>query len=65
MALPEYQAGGGFAFEGGVHANYYFSRNLRLALSVNYEHLVEDVADSPLAEDDHVVAWFSGLAWTF
>lgn len=65
MALPEYQAGGGFSFEGGVRANYYVSRSLRIAVSVNYEHLVDDVAGSPLAEDDHVVAWFSGLAWSF
>jgi outer membrane protein len=64
-ALPSYRAGGGFAFEGGLLANYYFSRNLRLGVSLNYEHLADDVAASPLAEDDYVFAWFSGLAWTF
>ena len=65
VALPAYQAGGGFAFEGGLQTNYYFRRNLRLALSVNYERLSDEVADSPLAQDDYVLAWFSGLAWTF
>jgi outer membrane protein len=64
-ALPEYHAGGGFAFEGGLVTNYYLSRNLRLAVSVNYERLAGDVADSPLSEDDYVLAYFSGLAWTF
>jgi MipA family protein len=64
-ALPAYRAGGGFAFEGGLLANYYFSRNLRLGVSLNYEHLADDVAASPLAADDYVFAWFSGLAWTF
>jgi outer membrane protein len=64
-ALPEYHAGGGFAFEGGLVTNYYLSRNLRLAVSVNYERLAPDVADSPLSEDDYVLAYFSGLAWTF
>ena len=64
-ALPAYSAGGGFNFEGGLLANYYFSRNLRLGVSLNYEHLADDIAASPLVEDDYVFAWFSGLAWTF
>jgi outer membrane protein len=65
FALPAYQAGDGLGFEGGVVSNYYLSRNLRIALSVNYERLAHDVAASPLAEEDHVLAYFSGLAWTF
>ncbi len=64
-ALPEYRAGSGFNFEGGLVANYYLSRHLRLAMSVNYEKLANEIADSPLAEDDYVLAYFSGLAWTF
>ena len=46
-------------------ANYHLTRNLRLALSLNYERLADDVAASPLAEESHVLAYFSGLAWTF
>jgi len=65
LALPEYHAGGGFGFEGGLVTNYYLTRHLRLALSVNYERLVDDVAESPLSEDDYVLGYFSGLAWTF
>jgi len=64
-ALLEYHAGAGFNLEGGLVANYYISRNLRLALSFNYERLADDIADSPLSEDDYVMAYFSGLAWTF
>jgi outer membrane protein len=65
VALPQYSAGAGFAFQGGALANYYISRNLRLAVSLNYERLPDSVARSPLAEDDYVLAYFSGLAWTF
>jgi outer membrane protein len=65
IALPQYSAGAGFAFQGGALANYYISRNLRLAVSLNYERLPDDVAESPLADDDYVLAYFSGLAWTF
>ncbi len=65
LALPEYRAGAGFAFQGGLLANYYLTRNLRLAVSLNYERLPDDVAASPLAEDDYVMGYFSGLAWTF
>jgi outer membrane protein len=64
-ALPEYRADDGFGFEGGLVANYHLSRNLRIALSVNYERLADEVAASPLAEDEYVFAYFSGLAWTF
>jgi outer membrane protein len=65
IALPAYHAEGGFAFQGGLLTNYYLSRNLRVALSLNYERLPDDVAASPLAEDKYVFAYFSGLAWTF
>jgi MipA family protein len=64
-ALPEYHAGAGFNLEGGLVTSYYFTRNLRLALSLNYERLADEVASSPLAEDDYVMAYFSGLAWMF
>jgi outer membrane protein len=65
VALPEYQAGGGFGAEIGLRAVYFLSRNLRVAVSMNYERLADEVAASPLAEDDHVIGYFSGLAWTF
>jgi len=64
-ALPEYHAGDGFNLEGGLVANYHITRHLRFALSVNYERLSDEIASSPLAEEDHVFAYFSGLAWTF
>jgi len=65
IALPEYHAGAGLNFEGGLVANYYFSRNLRFAMSVNYERLSDEIVGSPLTEENHVLAYFSGLAWTF
>ena len=64
-ALPEYHPGDGFNLEGGLVANYHITRHLRFALSVNYERLSDEIAASPLAEEDHVFAYFSGLAWTF
>jgi len=64
-ALPEYHPGDGINLEGGLVANYHFTRNQRFAVSVNYERLSDDIASSPLAEEDHVLAYFSGLAWTF
>jgi MipA family protein len=64
-ALPEYHAGAGVNLEGGLVTNYYLTRHLRFALSVNYERLADQIAASPLAEDDYVMAYFSGFAWTF
>jgi MipA family protein len=63
--LPVYAVGGGLSWEGGLRANYYVTKKLRFALSVNYERLQDAVAASPLAEEDHVFGYFSGLAWTF
>ena len=65
IALPEYHPQGGVGFEGGLVASYHFTRNLRFAVSFNYERLVDENASSPLAAEDHVMAYFSGLAWTF
>lgn len=65
VALPEYHPRDGMGYEGGLVASYHFTRNLRFAVSFNYERLAEENAASPLAEEDHVTAWFSGLAWTF
>lgn len=64
-ALPEYHAGAGVNLDGGLVTSYYFTRNLRFALSVNYERLADEISSSPLAEDDYVMAYFSGFAWSF
>jgi outer membrane protein len=65
LALPEYHARGGFGAEVGIRAVYFISRHLRVAVSMNYERLSDEVAASPLAQDDYVTGYFSGLAWTF
>jgi MipA family protein len=63
--LPVYEVGGGLSWEAGLRANYYVTKRLRFALSLNYERLHDAVAASPLAREDHVLAYFSGLAWMF
>jgi MipA family protein len=65
IGLRAYRAGGGLGWEAGLRANYYVSKRLRFALSANYERLQNDVAESPLAAEDHVFGYFSGLAWTY
>ena len=49
----------------GLRTNYYVTKHLRAALSVNYERLQTSVADSPLVKDDYVLGFFGGFAWTF
>lgn len=65
FALAEYEAQAGIALQVGMRASYYFTKHLRLALSVNVEELPGEVSASPLAKTDHVFGYFSGLAWTF
>ncbi len=63
--ITEYHADDGFGWEAGMRASYYLTKDLRLAMSANYERLQNSVARSPLVKDDHVLGWFAGLAWTF
>ena len=65
LALAEYHADAGFGWQAGLRTNYYVSKNLRVALSANYERLQKSVAESPLVKDDYVLGYFGGFAWTF
>jgi len=65
IALPEYHASSGFGWQAGLKANYYVTKSMRIALSVDYEQLQDTVAASPLVEEDHVLGYFTGVAWTF
>ena len=63
--IIEYHVDGGFGWHAGLRTNYYVTKHLRAALSVNYERLQNSVAESPLVKDDYVLGFFSGFAWTF
>jgi len=65
FTVAEYHADGGFGWQAGLRSSYYLTKNLRLALSANYERLQSSVADSPLVKDDYVLGYFGGFAWTF
>ena len=63
--LSEYAVRGGLGWEAGLRTNYYLTRNLRLALSANYERLQYSIAQSPLVKQDYVLGYFAGLGWQF
>jgi outer membrane protein len=65
IALPAYKVDGGLGWEAGLRTNYYLTRNLRLAVSANYERLQWDIAHSPLVEQDYVLGYFAGFGWQF
>jgi len=65
ITLAEYHADAGFGWHAGLRSNYYITKHLRAALSVNYERLQDSVADSPLVKQDYVLGYFGGFAWTF
>jgi MipA family protein len=65
LTIAEYHADAGFGWQAGLRTNYYVSKNLRVALSANYERLQKSVAESPLVTDDYVLGYFGGFAWTF
>jgi outer membrane protein len=63
--LPAYEVEGGVSWEAGLRTSYYLTRNVRLAVSANYERLAHSVSKSPLVEDDEVLGYFAGMAWQF
>jgi len=65
FTIAEYHVDEGFGWHAGLRTNYYVTKHLRAALSVNYEALQDSVADSPLVNADYVLGFFGGFAWTF
>ena len=65
MVLAPYRVKGGVGWEAGLRASYYLTKNIRLALSANYERLQWSVAQSPLVDEDYVLGYFAGLGWQF
>jgi len=63
--LPAYEVDGGVSWEAGLRTSYYLTRNVRIAVSANYEQLSHSVSLSPLIEDKDVLGYFAGLAWQF
>ena len=63
--IVEYHVDAGFGWHAGLRTNYYVTKHLRAALSVNYEKLQNSVVESPLVKDDYVLGFFGGFAWTF
>lgn len=64
-ALPAYRAGDGLNWQAGLRGAYYYSRNLRLVASFNYERLNPAAARSPLVEQHAVLGYFGGFAYSF
>jgi outer membrane protein len=65
LLIAEYHADAGLGWEAGLRASRYLTKDLRFAMSANYERLQSSVARSPLVKDDHVLGWYAVLAWTF
>jgi MipA family protein len=65
LTIVEYDVDAGASWHAGLRTNYYVTKHLRAALSVNYERLQKSVARSPLVKADYVLGYFGGLAWTF
>jgi outer membrane protein len=65
IALARYDADAGLGWEAGLRTSYYLTKNIRLAISANYERLQWGIAQSPLVERDYVLGYFAGFGWQF
>jgi outer membrane protein len=63
--LAPYEVKAGLGWQAGLRFNYYVTKNIRLAVTGNYERLQYSVSQSPLVEQDYVLGYFAGLGWQF
>jgi len=63
--LAGYQVDGGFGWEAGLRTSYYLTKNVRLAVSANYEKLSDSISLSPIVAEPQVIGYFAGVAWQF
>lgn len=49
----------------GVDLAYSLSGNWTLYTGVDYQRYPDEIADSPLIEDDHTVSWTGGISYSF
>ena len=65
VVLAPYRAEGGTGWEAGLRTSYYLTKNIKLAVSANYERLQWSIAQSPLVERDYVLGYFAGVGWQY
>jgi len=63
--LQGYEVEGGFGWEAGLRTSYYVTKNVRIAVSANYEKLSDSISLSPIVAEPEVIGYFAGLAWQF
>lgn len=49
----------------GIDLAYSLNRDWAVYAGVDYQHYPDDIADSPLIEDDHAVSFKSGISYSF
>ena len=53
--LQGYEVEGGFGWEAGLRTSYYVTKNVRIAVSANYEKLSDSIALSPIVAEPEVI----------
>ncbi|QIL89389.1 DUF2141 domain-containing protein [Microbulbifer sp. SH-1] len=62
---PAYDVGSTVTAEVGVGGILEINEHWRLVLDVNAEYLGNDIADSPIVDDDYVLKGFAAITYTF
>lgn len=65
LALPSYDAGSGMNTHARLMLSYQLSKEWSFSLVTEYERLNSDAADSPLADEGGVFAYFAGFGFRF
>ena len=63
--LPVYQPGSSTLWRVGVNTSYRMSKRLRLFANLAVDGLGDEVTDSPLVDEDHLVTAMVGAAYAF
>ena len=62
---PAYNTGSSISYEAGITSFIELTENWRIVLSLSAEFLPDEIVDSPIVADDHVMKGFAAITYVF
>lgn len=65
LTRPAYNTGSSVSYEAGLGAFVELTENWRILLNVSTEFLPDEITDSPIVAEDHVIKGFAAITYVF
>ena len=62
---PEYNTGSSISYEAGIASFIELTEDWRIILSVSAEFLPDEITNSPIVADDHIIKGFAAITYVF